>query len=600
MLRCALNFRQFVLVSAILAFGGPVAALESLSFDVAGGDNDLRAELRTASLVQTAVSEDRTEAADLFAAALADYARLLDTLYANGYYSGVITIRVDGREASAIPLLSAPSRIDTIAIGVDPGRPFRFGAAEVAPLAPGTVLPPEFSPGEPARSVVIRDAVDAAVAGWRDAGHAKAAPAGQNIVADHAEGTLSARVALAPGPRVSFGNLRITTPSAVREKRIRSIAGLPQGAVFSPDELDRAAARLRRTGAFSSVSFTEADALGPGSAMDIDLALADEKPRRFGFGGEISSLEGLLLSGFWMHRNLLGGAERFRIDGEVANIGGETGGVDYSLGARIESPAVFGPDTRAFGLARYEHLDEPDFLSDQIAFGVGVGRRFSDRLEAEAGLTYVFAQTDDGLGQREFSLLTFPASGTNDARDDPLDPARGYFANLSVTPFVGLGGSGTGVRALADARIYRGFGADNRVVLAGRLQFGSIAGSALNDTHPDFLFYSGGGGTVRGQPYQSLDVDLGGGTRIGGRSFVGLSAELRTAISDRIGAVFFADAGYIGAESFYDGSGNWHSGAGVGLRYKTGVGPIRFDVAAPVGGSTGAGVQFYIGIGQAF
>ena len=69
---------------------------------------------------------------------------------------------------------------------------------------------------------------------------------------------------------------------------------------------------------------------------------------------------------------------------------------------------------------------------------------------------------------------------------------------------------------------------------------------------------------------------------------------------ENIGVVAFYDTGYIGAESFYDGTGEWHAGAGVGLRYLTGLGPIRLDVAAPVAGSTGAGIQVYLGIGQAF
>ena len=137
-------------------------------------------------------------------------------------------------------------------------------------------------------------------------------------------------------------------------------------------------------------------------------------------------------------------------------------------------------------------------------------------------------------------------------------------------------------------------------MLAGRAQLGALVGPDILDTPPDFLFYSGGGGTVRGQPFQSLFVDLGGGRGIGGRSFVGVSGELRAKVTDRISLVGFADAGYIGEESFYDGSGAWHSGAGVGLRYDTTVGPIRLDVAGPVSGSTGDGVQVYIGIGQAF
>ncbi|MCE8438666.1 BamA/TamA family outer membrane protein, partial [Rhodovulum sulfidophilum] len=113
------------------------------------------------------------------------------------------------------------------------------------------------------------------------------------------------------------------------------------------------------------------------------------------------------------------------------------------------------------------------------------------------------------------------------------------------------------------------------------------------------LFFSGGGGTVRGQPYQSLAVDLPNGDRIGGRSFIGLSGEARVGVTRAIQMVAFYDAGFVGPDSWVS-DGDWQSGAGLGLRYDTGIGPIRFDVAAPVDGDTGDGVQFYIGIGQAF
>ena len=66
------------------------------------------------------------------------------------------------------------------------------------------------------------------------------------------------------------------------------------------------------------------------------------------------------------------------------------------------------------------------------------------------------------------------------------------------------------------------------------------------------------------------------------------------------GAVAFADAGFVGPGAFFAGGGAWHAGAGLGLRYKTGVGPIRLDLAVPVAGTTGAGWQLYLGIGQAF
>ena len=155
---------------------------------------------------------------------------------------------------------------------------------------------------------------------------------------------------------------------------------------------------------------------------------------------------------------------------------------------------------------------------------------------------------------------------------------------------------------VAEEVLYRRFGRQDGIIFALRGQLGSVAGAPIDEVPADYLFYSGGGGTVRGQPYQSLSVDLGGGSFVGGRSFLGVSAEVRVQATERIGLVGFYDAGYVGSEAFPDGSsGDWHSGAGIGVRYGTGIGPIRMDLAVPVSGpEDDTNFQVYIGIGQAF
>lgn len=71
-------------------------------------------------------------------------------------------------------------------------------------------------------------------------------------------------------------------------------------------------------------------------------------------------------------------------------------------------------------------------------------------------------------------------------------------------------------------------------------------------------------------------------------------------ITDKIGLVGFYDLGAIGSDPIPTKDAKWHAGAGLGLRYDTGFGPIRVDLAMPVSGDTGDGVQLYVGIGQAF
>lgn len=590
-----------ICVSAALAFIGQSAlALEDVQITVLGADSDLEGAIKAASLVQAAKQDGDTDPRDVIAAALAEYGRLTEVLYANGYYGGVVRVSVDGREAGRIPVFNLPSQIGTVAITVDPGPAFTFGTARVAPLAPATKLPEGFRTGARAESTQIQAAADAAHLAWRQAGHAKADLTSQSITADHNRRTLSADLRFTPGPKARFGTMTQTTDSAVRSERIARIAGFPKGEVYSPEALDTVANRLRRTGAFSSVTLTEAETLNPDDTLDVGLALADEKPRRFGVGAELSSLEGIGVSAFWMHRNLFGGAERFRVEGEVTGIAGQHGGIDYRLGARLEQPATFGPDTTAFGFANAAYEDEPAYISRNIDAGVGMTRIFSDTLTGEISLGLHYSDTTDVFGEREFFHLTLPVGLTWDRRNDLLDATSGTYVRAEVTPFLSLNDGGSGARGFVDARAYRGLGAGDRIVLAGRVQAGSVYSDSIRDIPPEYLFFSGGGNSVRGQPYQSLGIPVGSDGLRGGRSYLAVSTELRATITDTIGVVAFADAGHISDDSLFAGDGNWHAGAGLGLRYKTPIGPLRLDVAGPISGDTGDGVQIYLGIGQAF
>ena len=596
--------RGSLLASAALWMLSPAAIAQDVNLQIAGATDTLRDAIRGASLLYSGQDEEDTDAQDILASARADYGRILGALYAQGHYSGVIRILIDGREAAAIPPLDAPDTIRNITIEVDPGPAFRFSRAEAAPLARGTELPEGFAVGQPAGSGEIVGAADAGAEAWRNAGHAKVRVGQQQVTANHTDATLDARIGFDPGPRVTFGRMAISGNERVRARRIDKIAGFPTGEVYDPEELEDVAERLRRTGAFRSVALTEAENLGPGATLDYRLVVVEEKRRRMSFGAEVSSLDGALVSAGWMHRNLLGGAERLVINGEIGGIGAQTGGEDYSLGVRLDRPGTPFRDSTAFVEALVERAQEEDYTADTARIGFGLTRYITDTLTGEVGVGYEISEVTDEFDEITYEQLVLPVKLTWDTRDNALDAAEGFYAQGEVTAFRGFGTTGTGARLAFDGRAYRGFGADDRVVLAGRVQGGAIVGSDLLETPREYLFYSGGGGTVRGQPYQSLgvEIDRGGGQiqEIGGDRFVAFSAEARVGIRGNIGAVAFYDAGFIGVEDFSEENGAWHSGAGVGLRYDTGIGPIRLDVAAPVSGDTGDGVQIYLGIGQAF
>lgn len=590
----------FLMLCASLSFSGPVRALDQLEFNVAGGDADVESALRGASLLLAAQAEGTANAQDLFASARAEYGRLVGALYAIGHYSGVVEIRIDGREAADIAPLDAPSNIRKISLWVDPGPAFKFSTAKVTPLAAGTKLPDGFRVGEVAESAVVSAAASEAVDGWRALGHAKAEISDQDLTANHNDATLAAHLSVAPGPRLRFGPITVTGQDRMRLGRIVKIAGLPSGEQYSPKELEDAAERLRRTGVFRSVALIEDEAITAPDIIGITAKVVEEKPRRISFGVEVASSEGAKLSGYWLHRNLMKGGERFKVEAEVAQIGAQNSGADYFLGFTIDRPATLSPDTTGSAFLRFGHDEEIDFTQDYVETGIGFTQYISRDLTARIGLEYTQYRVSYSLGTFNFRNLALPIGVAWDKRNSKTDATQGYFIDAEVAPFLGFGTTDSGYMIGLDARAYRGFGEDDRITLAGRFQAKGVFGASIDSLPPDFLFYSGGGGTVRGQPYQSLGFTSPiTGDRTGGTGFLGLSLELRTKVTKTIGVVGFADFGQIASEGLFGGTTENHAGAGLGLRYATGFGPIRLDVGVPVSGDSKK-PQVYVGIGQSF
>lgn len=579
----------------------PANALESLVLNAPGASDELVSTLRASSLLLTAQTTGRTSALSLMAAARAEYGRLIPLLYEDAYYAPVIHVRVDGREAADISPLANPTRIDAIVIDITLGPQFTFGTVSLSPLAPDTVLPAEFATGQPARSTTVRAALAAALDGWRAQGYALVEPLGQQVTANHAAERLDVRLTLAPGPQLHIGTVAAAGNENTRGDRIVDIAGLQPGQLHTPEAIEDAETRLRQTGTFSSVVLETADRPNPDGTIDVTARVDEALPRRLGFGVEVDSEDGLQLSGFWLHRNLLHGAERLRLEATIDGIAAQTGGLGFSLDARYTRPATFNRDTDmelGFNAAR---LDEDDYEADAYEASATLVRRFGEVLRLSAGLNLRFENAAYSGTDHDFGTFGLPIAATHDTRDAALDATRGHYLWSEAMPYLGFAEAQGGLRLRFDGRVYTSAGSDGRVVLAARGQLGAVVGPDIDATPRGYLFYSGGGGTVRGLPYQSLGA-TSGGTDSGGRAFAALSGEVRMRVNETWQLVAFADAGAV-SEGVFSGDSDWQAGGGFGIRYATPIGPLRLDLAVPIrrnAGVTDNDLQLYLGIGQAF
>lgn len=574
-----------------------------VTLNVAGADDDLRDALRRVSALRQQRREGAPSAPALIALAQGDYRNLLAVLYAQGYYAGAISIRVAGTEASSYEFGSLLPSDPTVVVTVEPGPRFRFGRIGFAdPQPPPDVeIPEDFRAGRIAGAEIVVEAEKAALEAWRQAGHPKAELLDQIAIADHATNTLDVTIRIAPGPQARFGPVAVRGAEAVDPDFIRYMADIPLGARYDPDEIERAREQLVRLGAFRSVQIREAEDVSADGTLPITLETTPRLPRRYGFGATYSTIEGVGLEAYWLHRNLFGRAERLRVDGSVNGIGEENSFEDYDYGliANFLKPGVIDPDTDLELELGVEQNVFETYTERKARAGAALVRRFSPKLRGDAGVELAYSEVEDDLGNREFLTASTPVNLVYDRRDDPLDPAGGYFIESELRPFYELQFDSFATRAGLELRRYFPIFGDD-TVLALRGAAGTVFGGDLDQLPPDLLFFTGGGGSIRGFEYRSIGLRSGDDVT-GGRSKIEFSAEVRHRISERWGIAAFVDGGAVSANALPGAGSDWRYGVGLGGRAHTTLGPIRLDVAVPLEKRpSDPSFALYIGIGQAF
>ncbi|MEA3009207.1 MAG: translocation and assembly module TamA [Sphingomonadales bacterium] len=215
-----------------------------------------------------------------------------------------------------------------------------------------------------------------------------------------------------------------------------------------------------------------------------------------------------------------------------------------------------------------------------------------------------------------FFLAGVNAQVGYDRSNSLLDPTRGFRLKAFLNPETSLREpTQPYFRNILDGSVY--YPAGDSLVIAGRARVGSIYGAELNELAPSRRMYAGGGGSVRGFGFQELGPKVEVANPkfdptdpkekadptifipTGGRSMVEFAAEARYRFGN-YGVVGFVDAGQV-YESQTPRLNDMRFGVGVGGRLYTNFGPMRADIAMPIGRRKGESrFAVYVSIGQAF
>lgn len=579
-----------------------------------GLDDTLRAYLLEASTAARSTDQLPANEVILRRRAEADLPRLEAALRARGYYDAKVSLQLMRPEpapsseaaagngaASETAFLPAPADWRVVFV-IEPGPLYQIGERRIEIVGPSH----GFRPPGPADLGLKQDLpaeADSILAAERRlldaalrAGHARAALAKRRLVVDHNSHRMDVTLRIEPGPIYTFGDLRLQGHAGIDPDFLRDLVAIRAGERFDPAKLEVARRALIESQLFSLVR-VETAAPEAGNRLPVDIRL-QQRPRR-SVGGAVgfATDEGPRLRGFWEHRNLFGAAESLRIDAQLSASLHET-----RLQFRKPHFLSRRQDLIADGAIRYEDTDS--FRGRSIQAGAGIERRLAADTTAALGVAWRLLELREDQDDKLFALLSLPGSLRIDRSDSLLDPTVGWRFLLEAAPFFDtLGPSRRFFKTRVTHTRYVRIWNEPRLVMALRASGGSLFGVERDAVPADERFYAGGGGSVRGIPFRAagpLDV---GRDPLGGRSLLEGSVEFRLRPWPNWELVAFLDAGGAFTSIIPDPrEDTLRFGTGLGLRYVTPVGPIRFDVGVPIAPRRDVDdpLQFYISLGQAF
>ncbi|MBK8629770.1 MAG: BamA/TamA family outer membrane protein [Sphingomonadales bacterium] len=523
---------------------------------------------------------------------------LLDTvLRASGHYDAQIDSEVENAADGTL----------TVRMVVTAGPLYRFENVQISGLdkagdqkeAFGAIL------GIEAQDAVDADDVTGGATAlertMRQSGYPFAKVGEPDILLDHETRNAALALDIDPGGKRNFGAIMVAGEKPpFGADHVEDIARFRTGEPYNQTRLDDLRRALIATGVVGTVSVDPVPASDPALA---DVRVVMEPAPLRSIAGELGygTGEGVRAEASWTHRNLIGpeGAVTLR---------GVAGTREQQAYAVLHKPNFHKRDVVLNARLGASNINRSAYDARTVELGFGLERQsniiWHKRWTWSGGAELVATDERDmtaGLlatARRTYLIAAAPATLGYDRSNDLLDPTRGFRLGLRVSPELSLRKGTTGyVRLQLDGSAY--LPASSKVVVAGRVRFGSIAGASVLDLAPSRRFYAGGGSSVRGYGYQQIGPRDAANDPVGGRSLAEFSLEARVRWRE-FGIVPFVDGGNIYSGQTPRLSG-FRYGAGLGVRYHSSFGPIRVDVGTPINPRKGdTPVTVFVSLGQAF
>jgi len=384
------------------------------------------------------------------------------------------------------------------------------------------------------------------------------------------------------GPLYRFGEITLKQ-DILDDHLLRKYLRIEQGERYSTNALLDLEQALYDTEYFKKVLVSPRKEQARDNTVPIDIELEARPPSRYTAGLGYYTDTGARGTLGWERRLINQYGHRFNVDLTASQI-------TQNFIARYRIP-VRDPRTDELVLFSEYLNDEPDTSASEIA---RIGTTLSTKWHNSRVDYSLIAQSEkfevaSDIGRARMVIPGIAISHVH-ARDR-------VYARKGFAIYASARGAADGVlsnvsfgQVYLRGKIIYSLWPRGRLLLRG--EFGTTATPELQDLPASLRFFAGGDQSVRGYSYKSLGPRDENDDVIGGRHLLTGSVEYEHSITDKWAIAAFVDAG----NAYNNLDEPLKQGAGIGLRWRSPVGPVRIDIASAIS-EPGRPWRLHVGIG---
>ncbi len=415
--------------------------------------------------------------------------------------------------------------------------------------------------------------------------------------------TADLEFSISPGNKTYFGEIKVLGDTLIPRPYINKHIKIKQGNLFSQIKLEETQEELFGLGLFRYVTIRALMDSVINNNVPIIIQLK-ELPRwslktGLGYGTEDKIRVSMLLT----RLNFLGGGRTLSIKGQHSYF------IPLSIETKFIQPDIWSKNLDFIVNPFFSREREESYTVDRLGTAVTFQKNITKTTSAY--LSYTFGKDkvklttitpleeaeDPKKRNRNKSGITFGFNGNT--TNDLFSPTKGWKIDGTAT-YMGIGFNTEFhyYKLMAEVDYFHPL--LEKVIFAFKFKSGIIKSTQGDVSTPiEDRFLMGGALSLRGWGRNQISPVNEAGDNLGGNSMFESSAELRFPLYGILSATAFMDVGNTWQNSWDFDLNALHYDVGLGLRLKTPVGPIRFDIATPVLGEKFS-AQFFVTIGHAF